>query len=776
MCKVAERAELDVIPVNDDNFEPLRKAATVSYDKQKNEFQVDDDFFQIAPPTGEDAVTEGSYDASNPEDTQWSQINYRVTLDKQELSQIVEAQTLQIRLEVEDEDPTSQWATIDEDFCGNIPDDDNPCQDISTYVFDPTEFSESGQDYFEIPFYVRKDLNVEAGDEKIRVYLENDQGISFAESIYIIKEDDFPELLVSYTYTEAADGSEIEGTFTYFMEEGIEINEPSSGGEGVLTLKLDLSAEQSANFTLKHQVSNDESTSIDVNDYTATPSDETTDIPAGTTKGVEIEIRIKDDSLYESTENIELEVEGIGVVLIAIKDTDFPALEFKKGATVISSGTLTEIQEQAVTETNIAGNNLVFDYNLALANAVVARSEFELSYELLSYRPDESVQGCDYLSQDQAVWGEDYNVYLGGVVTEPEAPVIFNQGQSSVSLRIEVVNDSLVECEEYLSLKFILGTDVDGGTVTTASTTTANFSIDNKDKTTLSVSGWSVEEGSSDEAVPPSTTASYSLALGQALNTSLTYTISNSSDHALSCGDDLVSTPSTGSQVFNSLATQQNIPVNILQDNTVEPDETCVLTVTGYDDSIVDVSNGINAEGVIQNDDFLTVTVTTNDTAEPEADNAKASIGTYSWDKDIAANVGPITLLATKENCADGVDCIEDEDTSFGSDETQSIHIHNGTNSQQTNSNTDTPAELPIDIIGDSVVENIETLSFDITVLNGAAYLEPVSKNEIETNYLIDISSTDTLAVFLSQESSDCNDPDNHEIACTLIYLSLIHI
>ncbi|MFT7109501.1 MAG: hypothetical protein ACI843_001163 [Psychrobacter glaciei] len=166
----------------------------------------------------------------------------------------------------------------------------------------------------------------------------------------------------------------------------------------------------------------------------------------------------------------------------------------------------------------------------------------------------------------------------------------------------------------------------------------------------------------------------------------------------------------------------------------------------------------------MKNDDLLTITVNTADTAEPEEKDDKVSVGTYTWVKDIAANVEKIAIQVSQQVCDESQDCVEAGDTTLGSPSdvpltSYEIVIHEGPvggiGAETVNASVD--QVFPVYIIGDSIVENSETLNFVLSKSAGQVYMEDLTNVERS----IEISSADTLPVSLEEDTSANTCGDN---------------
>ena len=677
-------------------------------------------------------------DSEDESNITWNEVIYTITVSSDgnaNANNLVQDQNIQIRLEGKEGDVA--WATIGEDFCANNYGKDREldpsavCDEIKDYTL------EAGATTIDVSFFVKEDLDVETGNEKIKVYLQNNQGVFFTEFIHTIEEDDFPGISVTYTVGETSKTATFEALLA---DGGIKITEPSDENLTV-TIELNLQKSLDAAFTLSYSVVDDDSTPIISNDYSSDPSSGTKDILEGTT-GVALQLTINQDSLYEVTEKISLIIDNIGILPISIIDSDLPGLVLKnENGSTVDEGVI-ELHEQDEVTTDTLTVDKTYTYRLELADSVKALSAFNLSYVLgdVSNNQIPNNSTCEYLSSDNKYLAstEDFKVYLNGQEAgSDEAGIEFKEGQSSVELAIKIIDDTLVECIEYIPLKFTLAPISEEDTaIIEAPELDVIFSISNKDKTTLQVAGWSTLEGSSDQAVLPETEQAFVLTMGQALVTDLTYTLTG--ENANSCGiDDIKNTVTDAQLTFNGAEVIKSIGVQIPQDNIVEPDEQCQLMVANYDSNLISViypDSLDHAKGIILNDDFLNITITPNAAVTEPAESADApvSMGSITWDKEVAANVGDIVINLEKVICTDSaVDCAEDTDVGVAVDFT-------------INSTISSPQAVGITALADDVVENTETVQVLISGKSGTDFVESLTesfigeiKNEDKANLVI---------------------------------------
>ena len=723
-----------------------------------------------------------------PQDSQsdWNPVTYTVTVSNSnsfdEADGIKQTQSIEVNLQgldpslVDDDGlmegesfyraeyiPISQGS----DFCINNPEvsnEDGQCLQIATIQLDP------GTKTFEFTFYVSADLMSEP-DENIEIILQNDQGVFFSRHFHQIQDDDDPELVLVL-----ANGDEISlkdfvagnqsGEFDYLV-----VNE--EGGSLGITLKLanELLYPWSFSYTFNRPSNSGSVAEASSSDYARRSGEVTFSAGSVLPDDGSLLVGITDDDDYEGTELFGLNFVDINVnsLLINIIDDDFPAL-----AIVMPNG------DDISVDTDAAGNDYIntpepiednldvsiYSYKILLNasknddTSIVARTNLKLFYSILSVENDGVTIAddfCGYLSSPTEKTDElDYNLYSkrDGIRTKIIAgeALNFSKGESQINIELEINNDSLVECDEYLAIEFKL---VDGDSDIDAEvndTLRKIFKIENKDKSILSVYGWQANEGNSQGSLSTQV-QNFKLKLDQSLVTNIPYAVSGGS---YACnGEDVVGLSSAASVSFNGVETLINIPVNLIKDNIVEPQESCEFSIVGgYDSNLVDIQYcdeneacgaGLNAvQGVIVNDDFLIITVDYDETVVEPAELGLDPIMpvNISWDKDIAGNVGDIYLKLRQEPCDDAADCSEGSDSEL----TVDFEIKNGGSLDFISSESDSMNDVLI-INADNVVENTEQLLLAVEVEVGNEYIDSVSQTALR----ISVVNEDKLSIVVDE-------------------------
>ena len=197
-------------------------------------------------------------------------------------------------------------------------------------------------------------------------------------------------------------------------------------------------------------------------------------------------------------------------------------------------------------------------------------------------------------SDSTATAGSDY-VATSGTVT-------FAKGQTSQTVNVGVIGDTLVEPNETLNMTLSNPT---GASITRGVATGTILDDDIASPPTVSIADASVAEGAGGTSP-----MAFTLTMSQASNTPVTigYATSNSTATA---GSDYVAT--SGTVTFAQGQTSQTVNVGVIGDTVVEPDETLTLTLSNPMGA--SISRGV-ATGTILNDDIASPPTTTTVEAE----------------------------------------------------------------------------------------------------------------------------------------------------------------
>jgi len=754
---------------------------------------VDINGFDLSSVSSE--ILEGT--SASVTDIEWGLVEYLVTVDRPE--NIIDEQVVQIKLIGKDEqlsDGSTDWASLGEDYCANPVLIDGVCDSVGSYVLEPGIDSTS----LMVSFYVRKDLDVEESEE-IEIQLQNDQGVVFGNFRHTIIQDDNPSLTVSYLDTSGIlQTANLADLVLAAKNDGftIEILEPAdSDSQSVSSIWFNLDFPLKDEFKPSYEFSEVRVSQIGVSDYYVENAGAgVITFAENSTATTNIDVTALHDDDYEGREVLNLEIEDFGVIPITIIDNDLPILKITEttGADILRNDAhFSAITLSESLSANSSDATTTYNFNFALEGGIEALDDLNFSYEIndVFFKDNETainnIAACTYLKDDNRnrkaiINGEegatevpDYQILIGGSELAPNTDYIFEKTKPKLEFSMVVNNDEFVECLEFIFLKFTLSpitNQADDETVL-SSTIDVNFEITNTDKATLKVVGWNSDEGSSDQAPLATTTKNFSLELDQAIVTSdIQYTLTSSTNDALSCGDDLqgITVPYVNTVSFNGSDTDLNKAIGVLiqQDNIVEPEEACQLSITNMtseDSAVIDVEyfneTGKNtglyavdlvntyASGVIQNDDLLTISV--NDPAleilEPsDPSDAYVSLGTIQWDKVIANNTGDMTVTLTLDcTDTDAIDCAIAED----------LNIEN---TLVINSSSVNPLPIGVEAVGDNVVETTETVIIALSKGVGGEYIGALS-----ANFTGEITNEDELSFVADELLPSRNLSNNNE-------------
>ena len=717
---------------------------------------------------GEVLVEDGPQDSQSD----WNPVTYTVTVSNSnsfdETDGIKQTQSIEVNLQGLDRDLIDGDGlmegesfyraeylpvALDSDFCVNNPgatDEDGQCLQIATIQLEP------GTKTFEFTFYVSADLMSEP-DENIEIILQNDQGVFFSRYFHQVIDDDDPELVLVL-----ANGDEISlkefvagnqsGEFDYLV-----VNEEDGTLGIVLKLANELLYPWSFSYTFNRPSNSGSAAEASSSDY-ARKSGEI-NFAAGSVipEDGALTVDITNDGDYEGTELFGLNFVDINVdsLLINIIDDDFPAL-----AMVMPNGDEIEV----ITGTNyvdapepvgaspaasIYSYKMLLNASTADDTSIVARTDLKLFYTIIDAEsdgvPTANTESCGYLAAPTEKTDElDYRLYIkkGGVRSQIPAgeAVDFFKGESQINVEIEINKDGLVECDEYLAIEFKL---VDGEANIDSPvnhTIKKIFKIENKNKALLSVYGWKVDEGSSLDSISTQI-KNFELRLDQAVSTQIPYTIFGDNHE---CNSEDISGLSTSDIAnFNGVETLKNVTVSITQDNIVEPQENCTLSIIdGYDSDLLDVQYcdeneicGVNlnsVQGVIVNDDFLTITLSTakENQIEPSESHEKLHPFSIKWDKDIAANVGSIDIDPQVVTCLESVSCLSESEF-----EVSDLIIRTENEIAQVAQTTAKSTPF-ISVLADNKVELTELFKVDFSIGQGSDYIKALVNPSQEVHVL----------------------------------------
>lgn len=277
--------------------------------------------------------------------------------------------------------------------------------------------------------------------------------------------------------------------------------------------------------------------------------------------------------------------------------------------------------------------------------------------------------------------GTDFPVQTGTVAIAA--------GQTTATVTINPTDDSDVEPDETVILTINDGSNYDLGSPSSATGTIQNDDVVSTDPTVaISVSPASVDEDGTNSLVYTFTRSGDST---QAL--SVTYSVSGTA----TAGSDFAS--QSGTVTIGAGQTTATVSIDPIDDNTVEPDETIILTVT--DGSNYNVGAPSSATGTILNDDQATADPTVSISVSPASVNEDGSGtlvytftrsgdstqalsvgytvgGTATSGVDFATQSGTVTIGAGQTTATVSINPIDDSDVE--PNETIILSVTDGSN------------------------------------------------------------------------------------------------
>ena len=324
-------------------------------------------------------------------------------------------------------------------------------------------------------------------------------------------------------------------------------------------------------------------------DYTTLPGSVT--IPAGASSAT-ITVDVLNDNVVELAETVVLTLTGTNHAGASVSAANHSA------TVAVTDDDATTV---SITATDASGSES--GANGALFTVTLAGGKVAPAGGLV----------VNYAVTGTATAGDDYTSLPGSVS--------ILAGASSATIAITVLDDNVVESSETVVVTLTL-TDHPGVAVSSTSNQVTATLTDN-DATTVSISA-SDAAGSE----PGANDAQFTVTLdggkvapsgGIAVN----YTVSGSAS-----GDEDYGALS-GTVTISAGASSVAIPVDVLDDQTIEPAETVVLTLTSTNHPAVTISTAGNpATATIADDDATTVSITPNDAngSEPGTDDGQFTV------------------------------------------------------------------------------------------------------------------------------------------------------
>ena len=404
-------------------------------------------------------------------------------------------------------------------------------------------------------------------------------------------------------------------------------SEPNTDGQFTVTL----ANASSTDTTISYSVGGD---AVEGTDFANLSGSVT--ILAGQTSAT-IDIAVLDDSILESTESVTVTLDDV--------TTGDPSISL--GTSITATVTITDDDSGEVTV--VASD----------ATAAEPTDSGQFTVSISSVSDTDTV--IAYTIGGDATSGSDFTP-LSGTVT-------ILAGQSSVTVDVDAIDDSILEGTESvtLTLNSITSGDAD---IAIGAAANATVTISDDDSALVTITA------NDDAASEPGDNGQFTISISNASDTDtiVTYVISGDA----SAGDDY--TALSGTATILAGQTSTTVDVNVIDDSTLEGDEVVTLMLDAITSGDPDIALGIadTASVTISDDDMAVVTITANDAAASEPGNdgqftvsisspsdtdtviAYAIGGDATSGDDFTALTGTVTILAGQTSATIDVAVVDD--------------------------------------------------------------------------------------------------------------------
>ena len=466
-------------------------------------------------------------------------------------------------------------------------------------------------------------------------------------------------------------------------------SEPSDGGQFTVSIGSPADTDTVVAYTIS-------GTATSGDDFT--PLSGTLTILAGNTSAT-VAVAAIDDSVLENDESVTITLDSI-----TSGDADLTI-----GS--VNSATVT-IADDDTALVSIVANDPV-------AGEPSDGGQFTVSID----NPSDTDLVVFYDVAGDATAGSDYTALTGSVT--------ITAGQTTATINLATLDDSLVELSESVVITLTGTNDADVSVDTSSSQATVTISDD--DSSLVSVLA------NDNTASEPSDDGQFTVSLSElsTTDTLVSYAVSGTA----TAGDDFVSL--VGTVLISAGTSSATIDVDVLDQSLLENDETVIVTLLSTDNSVIDIDNTADTATVtIADDDMATVAVSVSDpTAAEPADNGQFTVTiSEASDRDTVVNY-VVTGSA---------DAVNDFNAVSGS-----VVISAGTLS----------ATIDIGAVDDSVLEADETV---IVTLVGTDDPD-VTVDTGSPQATVTISDDDTAEVTITANDSLASEPgDDGQFTVTL--------
>ncbi len=383
-------------------------------------------------------------------------------------------------------------------------------------------------------------------------------------------------------------------------------------------------------------------------------------IPAGQ-NGVQIPVNVIDDKIIENKESVVADISSVGAAAvpfyISSQKTDSVIIADDDNIAANEALTITKIADAAEPATNGS-------FSVSLPAGITVSEDVRVNYGIAG----------------TATNGADYTTLSGSV--------IIPAGQNSVSIPVNVIDDKIIEGNETVALTLKGGAST-SFTFTGNNSATLNIADDDNIAANQVVS-----VAKAADAVKPSTNGAFTISLPAGYTSSVAVTVTYTVSGTATAGTDYATL--SGTVVIPAGQNSVNVPVTLLPNPTIKPDQTVIMALTGgtapgfgaFTPSTTESSATvvIRDPNNIPANKVLSITKTA-DAAEP-ATNGSFSISlptgvTYSQDITVNYTIGGTATNGTDYTALSGV-----------------ITIPAGQNS----------VALPVNVIDDKIIEGDETV------------------------------------------------------------------
>ncbi|MEZ6151026.1 MAG: Calx-beta domain-containing protein [Pirellulaceae bacterium] len=304
-----------------------------------------------------------------------------------------------------------------------------------------------------------------------------------------------------------------------------------------------------------------------------------------------VPVTVPTDSLVEGTENLQVSLTG---------QTGGPAVTLSPTAATLSI---------------LDANSAAYSVTGGTVSENAGTGDFTISIDTLSQN-DTTVTFA--VAAGTALAGSDYT-------TPAATTAIISAGSSSVLVPVTILDNSIIEPDETLTMSLSGASDNNSGSYTSGSPTVGTLTIDDNDTATINITALTATIN--EPAV--SATQDFLLYMTNPSDNPVTVTLSFGGDATGGASFDYTPALST---VVSFAANQQilNVPITFLGDTIVEGDETVIASITGAITgtgvSAGSIVAGTAATMTIIDDDSATVALSSSTVTVTEGGTASLTL------------------------------------------------------------------------------------------------------------------------------------------------------